>query len=116
MKRAAAVLLMLICATLLFAGCEDGRREETTKATTAATTVVSTNATTAATTPKVTTEATTDRATEVIPGTSGNGTDFGETSNQSAMTSENAPGEVTGGESGTSGPESGSEGAVGSGS
>lgn len=112
MKRAAAVLLMLICATLLFAGCEDGRREETTKATTAATT----NATTAATTPKVTTEATTDRATEAIPGTGGNGTDFGETSNQSAMTSGNAPGEVTGGESGTSGPESESGGAAGSGS
>ena len=112
MKRAAAVLLMLICATLLFAGCEDGRREEPTNATTAATT----NAATAATTPRVTAEVTTDRATEVIPGTDGSGTGFGESSNQSAMTSDNAPGEVTGGGNGTSGPESGSEGAVGSGS
>ncbi len=65
MKRAAAVLLSLVCAALVLTGCANGRKEkETTKMTTAATTAATT---TAAATTKATTRETTRETTSTQP-------------------------------------------------
>lgn len=101
MKKAAAVLLCLVCAALALTGCAEGsKKKETAKMTTAATTTrATTSATTRVTEPSVPAETTSETSrTDADTGTGLPGvTGSGETEARDPMpgTGETLPGEGT---------------------
>ena len=113
MKKAIAVLFMIVCAALALAGCDGGRNEKnTTKMTTAATTKQTTVQTTSVTTRETTSESTSGAATtsdtELMP------TDVPETSMTSDLIPDGLIPDVTTGGSESDGPVE-SNGSMGSG-